>query len=89
MARIIKPRKSNFSVVIIVDGKDEKWYLEKVKENYHPDILRKTSLEPKLAQKKKVAELFKEAKDKVDNGFSKAILIIDFDELGKDNKELG
>lgn len=89
MARIIKPRKSNFSVVIIVDGKDEKWYLEKVRENYKPDTLRKTSLEPKLAQKKKVAELFEEAKDKVVNGFSKAILIIDFDELGQDNKELG
>ena len=89
MARIIKPRKSNFSVVIIVDGKDEKWYLEKVRENYKPETLRKTSLEPKLAQKKKVVELFEEAKDKVVNGFSKAILIIDFDELGKDNRELG
>lgn len=88
MARIIKPRKSNFTVVVIIDGEDEKWYLEKVKEHYRPDILRKIKVEPALAQKKKVAELFVEAEKQVKAGSSKVVLIVDFDDIGKSDKEL-
>lgn len=85
---MIKPRKSNFSVVVIVDGADEKWYLEKVKENYRPEILGKIKIEPDLVQKKKVSNLFSEAKTRIERGCSKVILVLDFDEIVKDGREL-
>ena len=88
MARKLKPRKSNFSVVVIVDGADEKWYLEKVKENYRPEILGKIKIEPDLVQKKKVSNLFSEAKTRIERGCSKVILVLDFDEIVKDGREL-
>lgn len=88
MARTIKPRKSRISIVVIADGEDEKWYLEKVREYYHPDILRRISIKPDLVQKKKVTQLFEEAENKVKEGVSYVLLIIDFDELLKNNSEL-
>ncbi len=31
MARLKNKRESNITISVIVDGKDEKWYVEKVK----------------------------------------------------------
>lgn len=88
MARKITSRKSNPSVVVIVDGKDEKWYIQKVKEHYKPNVLRQIKIVPELAQKKKIAQLFADAKDKLAKGYTQVILIVDFDDVGKDKKEL-
>lgn len=87
MARNVTPRKSNPSAVVIVDGKDEKWYIQKVKEHYKPNVLRQVKIVPELAQKKKVAELFADAESKLAKGYTHAILIVDFDDVGKDKKE--
>lgn len=88
MARKITPRKTNPSIVVIVDGKDEKWYIQKAREHYKPDILRTLKIVPELAQKKKISQLFDDAKDKLQKGCTQVILIIDFDDVGKDAKEL-
>lgn len=92
MARKITSRKSNPSIVVIVDGKDEKWYIEKVKGHYKPkykpDVLRQLKIVPELAQKKKIAQLFTDAEDKLRKGYTQVILIVDFDDVGKDKKEL-
>lgn len=33
--QVLKP------IVFLVDGQDEKWYLEKVREHYKPEVLKK------------------------------------------------
>lgn len=88
MRRQIQKRQMNSAIVVIADGETEKWYIEKVKEYYKPDVLRKIKIQPDLVQKKKVAELFSEAEDKVNEGYSLVVLIVDFDEIGKKNNEL-
>ncbi len=88
MARKITSRKSNHSIVVIVVGKDEKWYIQKVKNKYKPDVLRQLKIVPELAQKKKIAQLFADAKDKLGKGYTQVILIVDFDDVGKYKKEL-
>lgn len=40
--RSIKRRSAEKSIAVIIDGKDEKWYLETIKEHY-----------PNMAMKKK------------------------------------
>lgn len=79
MSRKTNPRKANTTIAIIVDGKDEKWYIEKVKEHYPCDVLRKIKIEPNLPQKKKIRDLFDLAKFKVEEGYTHVILFIDFD----------
>lgn len=88
MARKITSRKSNNSIVVIVDGKDEKWYIQKVKDYYKPNVLRQLKIVPELAQKKKITQLFADAEDKLKKGYTQVILIVDFDDVGKDKKEL-
>lgn len=88
MARKTTSRKSNPSIVVIVDGKDEKWYIQKVKEHYPSAVLRQVRIVPELAQKKKIKQLFDDAKSKLDNGYTQVILIVDFDDVGKDEREL-
>lgn len=88
MARKTTPRKSNPSIVVIVDGKDEKWYVQKVKEHYPSAILHQVKIVPELAQKKKIDQLFDDAKDKLGKGYTQAVLIVDFDDIGKDGREL-
>lgn len=70
------------SVAIIVDGKDEEWYLSKAKAHYQRQCpaLRRISIKPDLPQKKKIDELFGEAERKVGEGYSQVMLIIDFDD---------
>lgn len=51
MARTIKKQKGRESIALVVDGKDEKWYVAKAKEHYNkttkfdPDF---TALRPDL-----------------------------------------
>ncbi|WP_289289010.1 RloB family protein [uncultured Muribaculum sp.] len=87
MARLKNKRESNITISVIVDGKDEKWYVEKVKENYPCPNLKSIRIDPQLPQKKKIKELFSLAKTKVNEGYSHVILLIDFDEPNKNPNE--
>lgn len=40
MARKCNPRPSHNAVALIVDGKDEKWYIDKVKDHYPCEALK-------------------------------------------------
>ena len=84
-----KSKKRNFMnvIVIIVDGKDEKWYIEKVKEHYPGKSIKTMKITPELYEKKKVGELFAYAKQKVGEDYNKVILILDKDNILKDNSE--
>lgn len=88
MSRKITKRKGNTTIAVIVDGKDEKWYMEKVKKHYPCTALKHISIKPELPTKKKVNELFDLAKTKVEEENSMVLLIIDLDEILKDKTEL-
>lgn len=64
MARILRKRRSPAAIAIIVDGKDEKWYIEKGRQHYPCDKIRKIKIEPNLPSAKKINELFSLAKEK-------------------------
>lgn len=88
MSRRINKRKGRTSIAVIVDGKDEKWYMEKVKKHYSCTVLKYISIKPELPSKKKVVELFDLAKTKVEAENSMVLLIIDLDEVLKSKSEL-
>ena len=87
MARERKPRKALSAIAIIVDGQDEKWYVNKVKEHYPCDALKTIKVKPELPERKKVQELFDFAKSKLEKEYTFVVLIIDLDEPLKDTKE--
>lgn len=87
MARECKTRKSNSAIAIIVDGQDEKWYVNKVKEKYPCDALKSIKVKPELPQKKKVQKLFDFAKNKLKEGYTYVILIFDMEEPLKNVEE--
>ncbi len=80
MARILRKRRSPAAIAIIVDGKDEKWYIEKVRQHYPCDKIRKIKIEPNLPSAKKINELFSLAKEKIEAHYNRVILFIDLDE---------
>lgn len=80
-------RPVNKTIVIIVDGEDEKWYLEKVREHYKPTVLKKVRIVPELATKKKIKDLLEEAHQKVLDGSYKVFLLLDFDDPLKNKAE--
>ena len=80
MARILRKRRSPAAIAIIVDGKDEKWYIGKVRQHYPCDKIRKIKIEPNLPSAKKINELFSLAKEKIEAHYNRVILFIDFDE---------
>lgn len=88
MARTTNNRKSKISIALVVDGKDEKWYMAKVKEHYPCAALSTVKIKPELPTHKKVQELFDLAKSKLNEEYSYVILIFDLDEPLKDAKEL-
>lgn len=88
MARSKKIRLGRESVAIVVDGKDEKWYINKVKLNYPCSAIKSIKLKPELPERKKVQELFDFAKSKLNEEYTFVVLIIDMDEPLKDAKEL-
>lgn len=81
MSRTTKQRKLNNTIAVIADGQTEKWYLERVKIHYPCDALKNTKIEPQLPQKKQITELFCMAKTKIEEGYPKVILLVDFDEV--------
>lgn len=81
MSRQTKPRKLNNTIAVIADGKTEKWYLESVKAHYPCEALKSTKIEPKFPQKKQITELVGMAKAKVEEGYPKVVLLVDFDEV--------
>ena len=62
--RRIKRRSAEKSIAVIIDGKDEKWYLETIKEHYPNMAMKKATIKPDLPQKKSVEELFTRVRDK-------------------------
>lgn len=88
MGRNINKRKSHVTVSVIVDGKDEKWYLENLKRHYSCDALRMSKINPELPQHKKIDELFLLAKEKARAGYDNVILIVDLDGPLNDNSEM-
>ena len=50
--RRIKRRSTEKSIAVIIDGKDEKWYLETIKEHYPNMAMKKATIKPDLPQKK-------------------------------------
>ena len=87
MARINKKRSAKTAVAIIVDGKDEKWYINKVKSHYPCKAIKSIKIKPELPERKKVQELFNLAKSKLSDEYTFVVLIFDLDEPLKDIKE--
>lgn len=87
MSRTLKKRTARLSVAVIVDGEDEKWYVEKVKAHYPCPKLNQVKVKPELPYKKKVQELFLFAEQKLEEGYSFALLVIDLDSVLKDKNE--
>ena len=85
--RKIKKRNLANSIGVIVDGEDEKWYIEKVKEHYPSKSLREMSVKPEFPQKKKVEDVFVFAEAKIREGYSHVVLILDMDTILKDASE--
>lgn len=85
--RKINPRSSEKSITVIIDGKDEKWYLETIKEHYPNMAMKKATIKPDLPQKKNVEELFSLAQQKLSMESSQVVLILDMDSIIKDNYE--
>ena len=85
--RKINRRSAEKSIAVIIDGKDEKWYLETVKEHYPNMAMKKATIKPDLPQKKSVEELFALAQQKLAMESTQVILILDMDSIIKDNQE--
>ncbi len=87
MARVKKPQKARNAIALVVDGSDEKWYINKVKEHYPCKGLKTIKIQPELPVRKKVQELFDFAKDKLEKDYSFVVLIFDMDEPLKNDDE--
>ena len=88
MSRAFGSRKLGNTVAIIVDGSDEKWYLETIKSHYPCSALKRIKIEPELPHKKKIQELFELSRTKYSEGYKHIILIIDFDTIKKASNEI-
>lgn len=88
MARQLKRIGFVNTLAVIVDGKDEKWYLEKVKKHYQCDKLREIRIEPNLPQEKGVKDLFELAKEKVEQNYGMVMLFLDFDDIMASKDEM-
>lgn len=85
--RRIKRRSAEKSIAVIIDGKDEKWYLETIKEHYPNMAMKKATIKPDLPQKKSVEELFALAQQKLAMESTQVILILDMDSIIKEHQE--
>lgn len=88
MARNIKSRALKPAIAIIVDGEDEMWYVSKAKEYYPNDELKRTRIKPEIFQHKKCEDLFLYAKQKIEEGYTSVILILDLDTIRNCPEEL-
>lgn len=87
MARERKLRQGHPAIALIVDGKDEKWYVDRVKEHYPCTALKAIKIKPELPERKKIQDLFDLAKGKLEEEYTFVVLIIDLDEPLKDINE--
>ncbi|MCQ2301212.1 MAG: RloB family protein [Bacteroidales bacterium] len=88
MSRSKTQRQPKQIVGLIVDGKDEGWYLNALKDHLHSDRLKRSNLKPELPSKKKIKELFGIAERMIKNdGYDKVFLIVDLDEPLKEKQE--
>lgn len=85
--RKINRRSAEKSIAVIIDGKDEKWYLETVKEHYPNVAMKKATIKPDLPQKKSVEALFDLAQQKLAMESTQVILILDMDSIIKNSQE--
>ena len=85
--RKINRRSAEKSIAVIIDGKDEKWYLETVKEHYPNADMKKATIKPDLPQKKSVEALFALAQQKLAMESTQVILILDMDSIIKNSQE--
>lgn len=69
--------KKRKEVVIVVDGQCEFWYFAMMVRN---ETLKNFSLKPKLPQRKRLSEQFKEVKESAKH-YDKVVWIVDFDKL--------
>jgi len=67
--------------LILVEGETEVWYFQMMKRHKE---LKDVKIEPELPQKRKLEELFKEAKDKAKD-YDRVFVLIDFDKILQDN----
>ena len=84
-----KLQKERGGIAIIMDGKDERWYIDKVKECYLFNKLRQIKVKPELPTKKNVQDLFNLAQQLLKEEYSFVILILDLDKIRKEKKEGG
>ena len=79
--RVVGRQQGRPAVAVVVDGKDEKWYLAQAKEYYcgQKPALRSVKLKPEMPQDKKVQELFEYAKGKLKEEYTHVVLVMDFD----------
>lgn len=82
-------QKDRGGIAIIVDGKDEEWYINKVKECYPCEKLKQIKVKPELPTKKNVQEQFNFAQKLLGEEYSFVILILDLDKILKEKKEGG
>lgn len=75
------------SIAVIVDGPDEKWYLELVRKHYDCPGLKAAKLAPNLPTHKKVEDLIRLAKEKADQEYQHVVLILDLDVVIRDASE--
>ena len=85
--RKINRRSAEKSIAVIIDGKDEKWYLETVKEHYPNADMKKATIKPDLPQKKSVEALFAMPQQKLAMESTQVILILDMDSIIKNSQE--
>jgi len=78
--KIVKHRKDTFA--IIVDGETEVWYFQMLKRN-EPSL--QVNIEPKIPQKKKLAEQYKKVLELAED-YTKVFWIIDLDVLIAESK---
>ena len=88
MARKCNPRQPHDAIALVVDGQDEKWYIDRVKAHYPCNALKSIRIRPELPERKKVQELFDFAENKLNEEYTYVVLIIDMDEPLKDSKEI-
>ena len=84
-----KVQEDRGGIAIIMDGEDEQWYINKVKEDYPCNKLRQVKVKPEFANKKNFRDQFDLAKQLLEEGYSFVILILDFDKILKEKNEGG
>jgi hypothetical protein len=81
--RLLGKRKGNTTILFIVDGQTEKWYLKLLKEE---EALKNFTIQPELQKKKKISEQYKMVVENAED-YNKVIWIIDLDTYLKERKE--